>query len=188
MKNLFMATLLIFCISITVAMAQTKKPATTTKKPTTTVKSSASKTKTTKKTTATTTVNMPVVPAIVEQKTTTTTPTQSTMTSTPATKTTIQFSGPPKEKNTSEPKPEKGRGLKPERVQEPRERKGSSGGIKFGMRAEASQIVTFEEGVNLLFSPGFNAGLIVNIPISAKLAVQPEILYSMQTVKIDGVL
>jgi hypothetical protein len=38
MKNPFIITLLIFCMSATVALAQTKKPTTTTKKPTTTVK------------------------------------------------------------------------------------------------------------------------------------------------------
>lgn len=192
MKNQFIITLLIFCMSTTVVMAQSKNPTTTTKKPTTTVKSSAPKTTTTKKTTTTTTTTTtPVVtpPPVVEEKktttttTTTTTPTQSTTTTTPAnstTTTTIQSSGPSKGKKTSEPKPEK--------VRAPRESNGSSGGIRFGIRAEASQLVTFEEGVSLLFSPGFNAGLIVNIPISAKLAVQPEVLYSMQNAKIDGVL
>lgn len=189
MKNHFIATLLIFCMSITVAMAQTKKPKTKTKKPTTTVKSPALKTTTTKKTYATTTINKPVAKPIVKQKTTrtisnTTTPTQGTTT-------TIQSSEPSKGKNASEPKLENVRESnesKPERVRVPRERYGSLGGIKFGIRAEASQIVTFEEGVNFLFSPGFNAGLIINIPISARLAVQPEVLYSTQMVKVDGVL
>jgi hypothetical protein len=188
MKNQFIVTLLIFCMSTTVAMAQTKKPTTTTKKPTTTVKSSAPKTTTTTKKTTTTTTTTPVVtPPVVEQKTTTTTttttPTQGT--TTPATTTTIQSSGPSKGKKTSEPKPEKVREPKPEKVRTPRESSGSySGGVKFGIRAEASQVVTFEEGASLAFSPGVNAGLIVNIPFSEKVSIQPEVLFSMQTVKI----
>jgi hypothetical protein len=182
MKNQFIVTLLFFCVSATVAMAQTKKPIT--KKPTTTVKSTVPKTTTTtKKATITTTTTTPVVtPSTVEQNksttantTTTTTPTQTT---TPATTTTIQSSGPSKEKKTSEPTPEK--------VRIPRQPSGSySGRVKFGIRVEASQVVTFEEGVSLAFSPGVNAGIIVNIPFSEKVSIQPEVLFSMQSVKIS---
>lgn len=171
MKNLFIITLTFFCLSTTVAIAQIKKPKTTTKKTTTTVKSIPSKTTTTKKTTTITTTSKPVVspPTVEEKKTTTTMPTQGTTT-------TIQSSGPSKEKYTSDPKLEKGRTK--------RESNRSSGAIRFGVRAEASQVVTFEEGVSVAFSPGVNAGLMVNIPFSEKVSIQPEVLFSMQTVKV----
>ena len=212
MKNQLIVTLLIVLMSGTIAMAQTKKPTTTTKKPTTTVKSSVPKTTTTKKTTTTTTTTTPVAvppPVVEEKKTTTTTtttetPTETKSTTTPSTTTTTtttQSSGPSKGKKTSEPRvkepkpervreprPVRVREPRPERVRTPREPNGSSGGVKFGIRAEGSQFVTFEQGASFLFSPGINAGLIVNIPISEKLAVQPEVLYSMQTAKIDGIL
>jgi uncharacterized membrane protein len=192
MKNLFIVTLLIICMSATVGMAQTKKPTTTSKKPTTTVKSSVPKT-TTKKTTSTTTTTTPVIPppVLVEKKTTTTTtktikPTETKSTTTPSTTTTTttttQSSGSSKGKKNAEPKPERVREPKPERVREPN---GSSGGVRFGIRAEANQFVSFEEGSDVLFSPGVNAGLIINIPINEKLSVQPEVLYSMSPVKGD---
>lgn len=184
-------------------LAQTKKPTTTTKKPTTTVKSNVPKTTTTKKTTTTTTTTTPVTPPpVVEEKktttTTTTTPTETKSTTTPSsttTTTTTQSSGPSKGKKTyeprvKEPKPERVREPKPERVREPRPERvktprepGTSGGVKFGIRAEGSQIVSFETGGQPDFSPGFNAGLIVNIPISEKVSIQPEVLYSMITIK-----
>jgi Outer membrane protein beta-barrel domain len=198
MKNQFIVTLLIVCVSATVAMAQSKKPTTTAKKPTTTVKSSAPKTTTTKKTTTTTTTTTtPVVtppPVVEEKKTTTTTttittPTQSTTTTTPAnttTTTTIQSSGPSKGKKTSEPKPEKVREPKPEKVRAPREPSGSySGGVKFGIRAEASQLISFQSGGTYDISPGVNAGLFVNIPFNEVVSIQPEVLYSMQVAKVD---
>ena len=211
MKNHFIVTSLIVLMSGTIVMAQTKKPTTSTKKPTTTVKSNVPKTTTTKKITTTTTTTKPVTPPPVmeEKKTTTTTtttetPTEKKSTTTPSTTTTTtttQSSGPSKGKKNSEPrvkepnservkepKPERVREPRPERIRTPREPNGSSGGVRFGIRAEGTQVVTFEEGVSFAFSPGFNAGLIVNIPISKKLALQPEILYSMKTAKIDGVL
>ncbi len=191
MKSPFIVTLLFLCMSATVGMAQTKKPTTTSKKPTTTVKSSVPKT-TTKKTTSTTTTTTPVIPppVVVEKKTTTTTtktttPTETKSTTTPSTTTTTtttQSSGSSKGKKNAEPKPERVREPKPERVREPN---GSSGGVRFGIRAEANQFVSFEEGSGVLFSPGVNAGLIINIPINEKLSVQPEVLYSMSPVKGD---
>ena len=185
----------------------TKKPTTTVKSnvpKTTTTK------KTTTTTTTTTPITPP--PVVEEKKTTTTTtttetPTEKKSTTTPSTTTTTtttQSSGPSKGKKTSEPrvkepKPERVREPKPERVREPRpervreprpervrtprEPNGSSGGVRFGLRAEGSQIVSFETGGQPDFSPGFNAGLIVNIPISEKVSIQPEVLYSMITVK-----
>lgn len=201
-------------MSATVGMAQTKKPTTTTKKPTTTVKSSVPKTTTTtKKTTTTTTTTTPATPPpVVEEKktttttTTTTTPTETKSTTTPSTTTTTtttQSSGPSKGKKTSEPKPERVKEPKPERVREPRpervrepkpekvrvprEPNGSSGGVKFGIRAEATQVLTFESGGSYDISPGVNAGLLVNIPISEKVSFQPEVLYSMQIAKVDPV-
>ena len=203
MKNHFIVTLLIVLMSGTIAMAQTKKPTTPTTKPSTTVKSNVPKTTTTKKTTTTTTTTTPVTPPpVVEEKKTTTTitttetPTEKKSTTTPSTTTTTtttQSSGPSKGKKTSEPSvkepnSERVREPRPERIRTPREPNGSSGGVRFGIRAEGTQVVTFEEGVSFAFSPSFNAGLIVNIPISEKLAVQPEVLYSMKTAKIDGVL
>ncbi len=200
MKNQFIVTLLIFCMSATVAMAQTKKPATTTKKPATTVKSTPPKTTTTKKTTTTTsTTSTPVVtpPVVEEKKTTTTTTTtpinqSNTNTTTPSTTTTTQSSGPSKGKKTAEPKPEKIKEPKPEKVREPKPERvkipksassGGSGGVRFGIRAEASQALTFESGSSYDISPGVNAGLIINIPVSEKFSVQPEVLYSMGVVK-----
>ncbi len=203
MKKHFIVTLLIVLMSGTIATAQTKKPTTTTKKPTTTVKTTPSKTSTTKTTTTTTTSTPVVTPPVVEVKKTTTTTTTTTPTnqSTPSstTTTTTQSSGPSKGKKTSEPKPEKVkepkperviepkpekvREPKPERVRTPREPNGSSGGVRFGIRAEGSQIVSFETGGQPDFSPGFNAGLIVNIPLSEKVSIQPEVLYSMIVVK-----
>jgi hypothetical protein len=204
MKKHFIVTLLIVLMSGTIAMAQTKKPTTTTKKPTTTVKSSVPKTTTTKKTTTTTTTTTPVTPPpVVEEKktttTTTTTPVETKSTTSPSsttTTTTTQSSGPSKGKKTAEPrvkepkpervrepKPERVREPRPERVRTPREPNGSSGGVRFGIRAEGSQIVSFETGGQPDFSPGFNAGLIVNIPISEKVSIQPEVLYSMIVVK-----
>jgi hypothetical protein len=190
-------------------IAQTKKPTATTKKTSTTVKSNVPKTTTIKKTTTTTTTTRPVVlpPVVEEKKTTTTTttittPTETKTTITPSsttTTTTTQSSGPSKGKKVSEPKPEKVRESKPERVREskpervrepkpervrtPRELNGSSGGVRFGIRAEANQFVSFEQGAGLEFSPGFNAGIIVNLPLSEKIAIQPEVLYSMASVK-----
>jgi hypothetical protein len=208
MKNHFIAALLFFCIS-TIAMGQTKKPTTTTKKPSTTVKSTSPRT-TTKTTTTTTTV--PVVTTPVEQPTTTsptpppssqkTSTATSTTPSTTTTTTTTQSSGPSKGKKTAEPKPEKVKEPKPEKVKEPkpervrepkpervREPRASSdgGGVRFGIRAEASQIFSFESGgVQPDISPGVNAGLIVNIPFSETVSIQPEVLYSMQTIKVSG--
>jgi hypothetical protein len=196
MKNQFIVTLLIFCMSATVALAQTKKPTTTTKKPTTTVKTTPPKTTTVKKATTTTTTTTPtsVEPPVVEEKkttTTTTTTTPTNQTTTSSTTTTTQSSGPSKGKKTADPKPEKVKEPKPERVREPkpervrtpREPNGSSGGVRFGIRAEATQLVSFETGGQPDFSPGVNAGLIVNIPVSEKFSVQPEVLYSMGVVK-----
>lgn len=191
MKNQLILTLLIFCMSATVGMAQTKKP-TTTKKSTTTVQTSPSKTSTVKKTTTTTTPVTP--PVVVEEKkttTTTTTTTPTNQTTTSSSTTTIQSSGPSKGKKSAEPKPEKVKEPKPERVREPkpervktpRDPNNSSGGVKFGIRAEATQLVSFETGGQPDFSPGVNAGLIINIPVSGTFAIQPEILYSMGVVK-----
>jgi hypothetical protein len=205
MKNHFIVTLLIFCMSATVALAQTKKPSTTTKKPTTTVKTTPPKTTTVKKattTTTTTTTPTSVEPPVVEEKKTTTTTTTTTPTNqstSSSTTTTTQSSGPSKGKKVAEPKPEKVKEPKPERVREPKPERvrepkpekvrtprdpySSSGGVKFGLRAEATQLVSFETGGQPDFSPGVNAGIIINIPVSETFAVQPEILYSMGVVK-----
>jgi hypothetical protein len=208
MKNHFMTALLCFCMSGTIAIAQQKKPTTTTtKKPTTTVKTTTSKTpaKTTTTKTTTTTTTSPVVTAPVEEKktttttTTTTSPTNNSQTNTPSSTTTIQSSGPskgnktkpapePKPEKVREPKPERERPArepKPEKVRKPRESSGDKGGVSFGLRAEANQVFSFESGGSLDIAPGVNAGLIVNIPISEAIAIQPEVLYSMANVKVS---
>jgi Outer membrane protein beta-barrel domain len=190
-------------------MGQTKKPTTTTKKPSTTVKSTSPRT-TTKTTTTTTSPVVTTTP--VEQQTQTTTPppsTQKTNTSTSTTPsttttttTTTQSSGPSKGKKTADPKPEKVKEPKPEKVKEPKPEKvrepkpervktprasSGGGGVRFGIRAEASQIFSFESGgVQPDISPGVNAGLIVNIPFSETVSIQPEVLYSMQTIKVSA--
>jgi hypothetical protein len=211
MKNQFIITLLCLSLIGTLATAQTKKPTTTTKKPSTTVKSTAPKTTTTKTSTTTTTTvpSSTTAPVVVEEKKTTTTtttssPTQSNTSTTnsgnTSSSTTIQQSSGPskggkkpaeaKPEKVKEPKPERVREPKPERVREPkpeRVRTASSdeGGIKFGIRAEGTQIVSFEAGGQPDFSPGVNAGLIVNFPISESIAIQPEVLYSMASVKVS---
>lgn len=194
MKNQFIVTLLILCMSFTVAIAQTKKPKTV-QKPTTTVKSNVPKT-TTKKTTITTTTTTPViVPPSVEEKkmtttTITTTPTETKSKTTPSTTTTTtQSSGPSKGKKNSGPKikesnSEQVREPGPERVRTPRDPYAGGGGVRFGIRVEGNQLISFNQGAGLEFSPGFNAGLIVNFPISEKIAIQPEVLYSMTSSKL----
>jgi hypothetical protein len=184
---------------------------TPTRKPSTTVKSTAPKTTTTKtSTTKTTTTTVPsttntttTAPVMVEEKkttttTTTSTPTQDNSTNSTSGNTTVQQSSGPskggrktaetKPERTKEPRPERVREPKPERVREPKPERvrtasGDEGGIKFGIRAEGTQIVSFEEGGQPDFSPGVNAGLIVNIPISESIAIQPEVLYSMTSLK-----
>ena len=208
MKKSFISTLLCLSLIGTIATAQTKKP-TTTRKPSTTVKSTAPKTTTKTSTTTTTTIpDSPTAPVVVEEKRTTTTttssPNQSNSTNMnsngSSNSTTIQqSSGPskgnkrntdPKPDRVATPKPERVREPKPERVREPRPEKvrsasnSSDGGVKFGIRAEVTQAVTLESGGSYDISPGVNAGLIVNLPISPVVSIQPEVLYSMKVAKI----
>ena len=202
MKNQFIITLLCLSLIGTIATAQTKKPTTTTK-PSTTVKSSAPKTTT--KTSTTTTITSPnsaTAPVVVEEKKTTTTTTtipssSNSMNSTGSSSSTTiqQSSGPskggkkpvePKAERVVEPKPErvvKVREPKPEKVRNPSSL--SDGGVRFGIRAEATQVVTLESGGSYDLSPGVNAGLIVNLPVSPVVSIQPEILYSMVVGKIS---
>ena len=209
MKSQFIITLLCLSLIGTIATAQTKKP-TTTKKPSTTVKSTAPKTTTKTSTTTTTTIpNSTTAPVVVEEKktttTTTTTPTQTNQSNdnvnnSPTSTTIQQSSGPSKggkkptetkPEKVKEPKPEKVREPRPERVREPKPEKvrnpssSSDGGIRFGIRAEATQFVTLESGGSYDLSPGVNAGLMVNIPISSTVAIQPEVLYSMVNAKVS---
>ena len=203
MKKQFIITLLSLSLIGTIATAQTKKP-TTTKKPSTTVKSTAPKTTTKTSTTTTTTIpNSTTAPVVVEEKKTTTT---TTTTSSPnqsnssnmnsngsSNSTTIQqSSGPSKgNKRTADPKPDKVATPKPERVREPRPEKvksasnSSDGGVRFGIRAEATQLYTLQSLGSFDISPGINAGLIVNLPISSSISIQPEVLYSMTTGKLS---
>ena len=203
MKKQFIITLLSLSLIGTIATAQTKKP-TTTRKPSTTVKSTAPKTTTKTSTTTTTTIpNSTTAPVVVEEKKTTTT---TTTTSSPnqsnssnmnsngsSNSTTIQqSSGPSKgNKRTADPKPDKVATPKPERVREPRPEKvksasnSSDGGVRFGIRAEATQLYTLQSLGSFDISPGINAGLIVNLPISSSISIQPEVLYSMTTGKLS---
>ena len=179
MKNYIFPTLLIILMSSTIVLAQTKKP-TTNKKPKTTVSPKT-----------TTTTSSPVVkPPAVERETTTTTtitttPSNTTKPSTSTSSTTIiQSAGPSKggkvkNEKVKEDNVEVVKEPKYKKIKTPRGLNGSSTGVKFGIRAEASQFITFETGVDIAFSPGFNAGLIVNIPLNETFAIQPEILYAM---------
>lgn len=189
MKNHIILALLLFCMSGTIALAQTKKPTTATKKPTTTVKTSPAKT-TTKTTTTTST---PVVSQPVEQKkttTTTTTTSSSPQQTNSSTTTTIQSTGPSKGTKARTPEPEreekveKVREEKPEKVRIPKVGPDNDGRVRFGIRAEATQLYTLESGGNYDLSPGVNAGLIVNLPISNVVSIQPEILFAMTTGKV----
>jgi Outer membrane protein beta-barrel domain len=212
MKNQFIITLLCLSLIGTIATAQTKKPTTTTKKPSTTVKSTAPKTTTTKTSTTTTTTvpsTTTTAPVVVEEKKTTTTtttssPTQSNTSTTnsgnTSSSTTIQQSSGPskggrktaetKPEKVKEPRPERVREPKPERVREPRPERvrtarNDEGGIKFGIRAEATQAVTLESGGNYDLAPGVNAGLIINFPVSETIGIQPEILYAFGNAKVS---
>jgi hypothetical protein len=198
MKNPFIITLLCLSLIGTIAKAQTKKPTTATKKPSTTVKSTAPKTTTKTSTTQTTTTTIPsttTAPVVVEEKKTTNTITTSPIqtspsdinytNSTPSATTIQQSSGPSKGgKKTTEPKPERVREPKPERMREPRfvkvgNSRSINGRVRFGIRAEATQLYSLESGGSPDLSLGINAGLIVNLPISSIVAIQPEVLYSM---------
>ena len=174
MKNYFIATLLIVLMSGKITWSQTKKPATT-KKSTTKVYP-----KTTSKTTTktTTTSSSAVKPPIVEKKTTiitTITPPQSIPTST----TTTQSSGPSKVGKVKEDKVEVVKEPKYKKLKTPSDVNSSSKRDKIGIRMEASQFISFETGADVAFSPGLNAGLIVNIPLNETFAIQPEVLYAM---------
>ena len=209
MKKQFIITLLSLSLIGTIATAQTKKP-TTTRKPSTTVKSTAPKTTTKTSTTTTTTIpNSTTAPVVVEEKKTTTTTTSSPNQSNSSNmnsngssnSTTIQqSSGPSKgNKRTADPKPDKVATPKPERVREPRPERvreprpekvksasnSSDGGVRFGIRAEATQLYTLQSLGSFDISPGINAGLIVNLPISSSISIQPEVLYSMTTGKLS---
>ena len=176
MKNCIIPTLLIILMSCTIVLSQTKNP-TTTKKPETTVKSTAPKTTT--NTTTNKSSTPPVKPPLIERETTTTTTTTTmpTSTSKPSTSTssttTIQSSGPSKGAKVKDEKVNKND------VEVVKELNSSSAGVRFGIRAEVSQFVSFKTGSDVSFSPGFNAGLVVNIPLSETFAIQPEVLYAM---------
>jgi hypothetical protein len=84
------------------------------------------------------------------------------------------------EEKVKEPVAEKVKEPKYKKVKSPRESaSGDKGGVRIGIRAEASQLFILEQGSEVAISPGFNAGLIVNLPLSEALAIQPEVLYSM---------
>ena len=182
MKNYISTTLVFILMSCTIAWGQTKKP-TTTKKPLIAKKSTkiiSPKTTTKTTTTTTTSSNPSVKPTVGQKKTTTTNPAvkpaggqkKKTITpkqSIPTSTTTTQSKGPSIGENKKKDKVEVIKEPKYKRIR----------GVRFGVRVEASQFIPFETGADVAFSPGFNAGLIVNIPLNEKFSIQPEVLYAM---------
>lgn len=173
-------------MSGTTIVAQTKK--TTPTKKTTVVKPSSTKTtKTTAPINSSQTVEQKRVVNQSNSPTTTNTSVPSTTTTT-----TVQSTGPSKvtktkssesvadkeEKTVQEPKYKKARRPSPSEEEEEE-------GVKFGIRAEATQLYVAQSGENYDLSPGVNAGLIINLPISHVVSIQPEILYSMTNAKIS---
>ena len=176
-------------MSCTIAWGQTKKP-TTTKKPLIAKKSAkiVSPKTTTKTTTTTTTTSNPAVkPTVGQKKTTTTTsvvkPTvgqKKTTTTTTTTTITPKQSSPTSTTTTQSKGPSIGENKKKDKVEVIKEPKYTRiRGVRFGIRVEASQFIPFETGADVALSPGFNAGLIVNIPLNEKFSIQPEVLYGM---------
>ncbi|MBC7408131.1 MAG: PorT family protein [Arcicella sp.] len=176
MKNYIIATLLIVLMSGKITWSQTKKPVTTKKSTTKAYPKTTNKTTTT---TTTTTSSSAVKPPVVEKKTTTTTTTITPPQSIPTSTTTTQSSGPSKVGKVKEDKVEVVKEPKYKKIKTPSDVNGSSKRVKFGIRVEASQFISFETGEDVAFSPGLNAGLIINILLNETFAIQPEVLYAM---------
>ncbi len=167
-------------------MAQTKK-STTTKK-TTVVKPSVTKIT---KTPAPTNTSQAVEQKKVANPSNSTTQTNQNPSITTTT-TTVQSTGP--SSKGTKTKPSESTSQEDEKpVKEPKYKKlrnssissDDEGGVKFGIRAEATQLYTAQSGDNYDLLPGVNAGLIINLPVSQVVSIQPEILYSMANAKIS---
>lgn len=185
MKYLFIINL--FCLYFlgNISLAQQKKP-TLPKTPATTVKTFPPKPLPTKTTIppkpATPTNNSPAnLPPKEEEKKpikTTTTPTPNPKTETPIeqpSSTTIQQSSGPIKGNKLEEEVKESKPPKEKMPKIPIEERG----IRFGVRAEATQHYTLEVGVGTDFSPGINIGILINLPISEQISIQPEVLFSL---------
>ena len=187
----------LFCLlSIgNISLAQQKKPISP-KKPTITIKSTAPKT-------------VPKTTVITKPSTTTTTTTTTSPTSPTPSKTeekkpakTTTISNPPtpkKEVSTEQPSsttiqqstgPIKGNKLEDVIVKEPKIKKLKTPkipiegrDIKFGVRAEITQHYSLDVSGGIDLSPGINIGVLANLPISEQVFIQPELLYSIITVK-----
>ena len=168
------------------SLAQQKKPISP-KKPTTTVKTTPSKAtpKTTVISKPPTTAPATIPPKVEEKKPVKTTipnpsPAKVETPDEQPTSTTVQQSTGPMKGNKLEeeevklPKPKK---IKTPKIPiEGRE-------IRFGMRAEITQHYTLEVGGGIDLSPGVNIGLFANLPVSEQVSIQPEVLYSIISIK-----
>ncbi len=195
MKYYFFINLLCLYLIVNISLAQQKKPVSP-KKPTATVKTTVPKqtlpktnipTKPTTTTTtkpSTTVIPVPTPTKVEEKKpakTNTTSP-ASIKTETPTeqpSSTTIQQSSGPIKGNKLEEEIKDSKSQKAKTPKIPLEARA----IKFGIRAEATQSFTLENGSGINLSLGVNIGLIVNLPINKIVSIQPEVLYSMVNTK-----
>lgn len=186
MKYQFITYLLCLSLIGNIALSQQKKISP--KKPTTIVKSTAPKptipTKPTTTKPSTTIISAPPPPKVEEKK-----PTKATTTINPSTKTEIPTEQPTSTTIQQSSGPIKGNKLE-EEIKEPKQEKIKTPKIpivgreiRFGIRAEITQSFTLENGGGIELSPGLNVGLIVNLPINEIVSIQPEVLYSLLSIK-----
>jgi hypothetical protein len=187
MKYHFVINLLCLYLIGNISLAQQKKPISP-KKPTV-VKTTPAKTapKTTVISKPPTTTTPPTnLPKVEEKKPAKTTVPSSplpakieTPEEQPSSTTVQQSTGPLKgnkleEAEVKEPKPKK---IKTPKIPiEGRE-------IRFGIRADVTQHYTLEVGGGIDLSPGVNVGLFANLPVSEQVSIQPEVLYSIISIK-----
>lgn len=193
MKYPFVINLLCLCLIGNIVVAQKKKPISP-KKPTT-IKTTPSKTtpKTTvisKPTATPTTAPVVTPPPKVEEKKPVKTPVPSNPSpkievpeEQPSSTTVQQSSGPIKgnklEDVVKEPKIKKIKNKKTKEPSIPIEGRN----IKFGVKAEMTQYYTLETGGGIDLSPGVNVGVLANLPISERIAIQPELLFSLINIR-----
>ena len=182
----------LFCLSLigNVSLAQQKKPISP-KKPTVIIKTLPPK----------------IVPktTVITKPSTTTTSTPPTSPTPPKTeekkpaKTTNNPPTPKTEMPTEQPSsttiqqstgPVKGNKLEDVIVKEPKQKKLKTPkipiegrDIKLGVRAEITQHYSLDVSGGIDLSPGINIGILANLPISEQVAIQPEVLYSIISVK-----
>jgi hypothetical protein len=188
MKYHFAINLLCLYLIGNISLAQQKKPISP-KKPTVTIKTTPPKTA--PKTTViskppTTTTNPPTTPPKVEEKK----PAKTNAASNPPTKTETSTEQPSSTTIQQSTGPMKGNKLDEVEVKEPKLKKTKTPKIpiegreiKFGVRAEATQHYTLEVGGGVDLSPGINVGILANLPISEQVSIQPEVLYSIISIK-----